>query len=60
MHLASFSPLVTGQMTNFEAQALSLDDPRPHPHEDALAQLGLGGGSTGGTGGATGATGAPS
>jgi hypothetical protein len=27
-------------MTNFEAQALSLDDPRPHPHEDALAQLG--------------------
>ena len=40
MHLASFSPLVTGQMTNFEAQALSLDDPRPHPHEDALAQLG--------------------
>jgi hypothetical protein len=40
MQFASFSPLVTGQMTNFEAQALTLDDPRPHPHEDALAQLG--------------------
>lgn len=33
------SPL-TGHLTHFEAQALSLDDPRPHPHEDALAQLG--------------------
>jgi len=40
MQFASFSPLVTGQMTNFEAQALTLDDPRPHPHEDALSQLG--------------------
>jgi YspA, cpYpsA-related SLOG family len=40
MKLASFSPLLTGQMTHFEAQALTLDDPRPHPHEDALSQLG--------------------
>ncbi|WP_374344362.1 DUF2493 domain-containing protein [Phenylobacterium sp.] len=35
----AFSPL-TGHLTHFEAQALSLDDPRPHPHEDALIQLG--------------------
>ncbi|GGL35876.1 DUF2493 domain-containing protein [Caulobacter rhizosphaerae] len=33
------SPL-TGPLTAFEAQALSLDDARPHPPEDALAQLG--------------------
>lgn len=33
------SPL-TGPLTAFEAQALTLDDPRPHPPEDALAQLG--------------------
>ena len=35
----AFSPL-TGHLTHFEAQALALDDPRPHPHEDALIQLG--------------------
>jgi hypothetical protein len=35
----AFSPL-TGHLTHFEAQALSLDDPRPHPPEDALIQLG--------------------
>ena len=35
----AFSP-ITGHLTHFEAQALSLDDPRPHPHEDALLQLG--------------------
>ena len=39
MQLASFSP-VTGALTNFEAQALQLDDPRPHPAEEALHQLG--------------------
>lgn len=39
MPLASFSP-VTGDMSHFEAQALHLDDPRPHPAEDALHQLG--------------------
>jgi len=39
MQLASFSP-VTGALTNFEAQALQLDDPRPHPAEEALQQLG--------------------
>ncbi|WP_165191655.1 SLOG family protein [Caulobacter soli] len=33
------SPL-TGPLTAFEAQALTLDDPRPHPPEDALTQLG--------------------
>jgi hypothetical protein len=33
------SPL-TGPLTAFEAQALTLDDPRPHPSEDALTQLG--------------------
>uniref|UniRef100_B0T9B7 YspA cpYpsA-related SLOG domain-containing protein n=1 Tax=Caulobacter sp. (strain K31) TaxID=366602 RepID=B0T9B7_CAUSK len=33
------SPL-TGPMSVLEAQALMLDDPRPHPPEDALAQLG--------------------
>lgn len=37
---ATFSPLVTGPLTHFEAQALSLEDPRPHPCEDALTQLG--------------------
>ena len=39
MQLVSFSP-VTGALTNFEAQALQLDDPRPHPAEEALQQLG--------------------
>ena len=39
MQLASFSP-VTGAMSHFEAQALQLDDVRPHPAEDALHQLG--------------------
>lgn len=36
------SPLLpfTGALTHFEAQALQLDDPRPHPAEDALGQLG--------------------
>ncbi len=33
------SPL-TGSLTAFEAQALTLDDPRPHPPEDALTQMG--------------------
>lgn len=32
--------LLTGPLTAFEAQALGLDDPRPHPPEDALEQLG--------------------
>ncbi len=36
---SSASPL-TGHLTHFEAQALTLDDPRPHPAEDALVQLG--------------------
>jgi len=40
MKFASFSPPLTGQMSHFEAQALLLDDPRPHPCEDALSQLG--------------------
>ncbi|MCA0359025.1 MAG: DUF2493 domain-containing protein [Proteobacteria bacterium] len=31
---------LTGPLTALEAQALSLDDPRPHPPEDALVQLG--------------------
>jgi hypothetical protein len=39
MTLAAPSPL-TGPLTAFEAQALSLDDARPHPAEGALAQLG--------------------
>ena len=39
MRLASFSP-ITGAMTSFEAQALELDDDRPHPAEDELQQLG--------------------
>ena len=39
MQLAAFSP-VTGTMSSFEAQALLLDDPRVHPAEDALQQLG--------------------
>ncbi|MCF8506885.1 MAG: DUF2493 domain-containing protein [Caulobacter sp.] len=39
MQSSSHAPL-TGQMTHFEAQALTLDDPRPHPHEVALIQLG--------------------
>ena len=33
------SPL-TGALTSFEAQALQLDDPRPHPAEAALDHLG--------------------
>lgn len=32
--------LLSGRLTAFEAQALTLDDPRPHPPEDALVQLG--------------------
>ena len=39
MQFSSHAPL-TGQMTHFEAQALTLDDPRPHPHEEAPIQLG--------------------
>lgn len=39
MSLAPPSPL-TGQLTHFEAQALQLEDVRPHPAEDALQQLG--------------------
>ena len=39
MQFSSHAPL-TGQMTHFEAQALSLHDPRPHPHEEPLFQLG--------------------
>jgi hypothetical protein len=39
MQFSSHAPL-TGQMTHFEAQALTLDDSRPHPHEEALIQLG--------------------
>ncbi|AZS19200.1 DUF2493 domain-containing protein [Caulobacter sp. FWC26] len=31
---------LTGRLTPLEAQALDLDDPRPHPPEDALVQLG--------------------
>ena len=40
MKFASFSSQLTGQMSHFEAQALMLDDPRPHPPEEALIQLG--------------------
>ena len=36
---SSASPL-TGQLTHFEARALTLDDPRLLPLEDALLQLG--------------------
>ena len=32
--------LLTGPLTAFEAQALTLDDPRPHPPQEALTQLG--------------------
>ncbi len=39
MTLYARSPL-TGPMSALEAQALTLDDPRPHPSEDALDQLG--------------------
>ncbi|WP_426000315.1 hypothetical protein [Caulobacter sp. DWR1-3-2b1] len=39
MQLTAFSP-ATGAMNSFEAQALLLDDPRVHPAEDALQQLG--------------------
>ncbi|MBI1684269.1 DUF2493 domain-containing protein [Caulobacter hibisci] len=39
MSVPSPTPL-TGPMSALEAQALTLDDPRPHPPEDALAQLG--------------------
>ena len=38
MPSSAFSALTA--LTHFEAQALTLDDPRPHPHEDALIQLG--------------------
>ena len=34
------SPLVADNLTAFEAQAVDLDDPRPHPPEAALEQLG--------------------
>lgn len=33
-------PPLCGDLTPLEAQALALDDPRPHPPEDALVQLG--------------------
>lgn len=33
-------PLLTGPLSSFEAQALGLDDPRAHPPEEALCQLG--------------------
>ncbi|MDG2528189.1 DUF2493 domain-containing protein [Caulobacter endophyticus] len=33
-------PPLTGRLTPLEAQALDLDDPRPHPPEEALVQLG--------------------
>lgn len=33
-------PPLTDPLTPLEAQALDLDDPRPHPPEDALVQLG--------------------
>jgi hypothetical protein len=36
----SFSAPVTGDLTTFQALALQLDDPRPHPAEDALHHLG--------------------
>ncbi len=39
MPLAAPSPL-TGDLTHFEAQALQLEDARPHPGEGALAHLG--------------------
>jgi roadblock/LC7 domain-containing protein len=38
---SSLSGQLTGAMSVLEAQALGLDDPRPHPPEEALAQLGL-------------------
>lgn len=36
----ALSTLLTGQLTAFEAVALKVDDPRPHPEEAALAQVG--------------------
>lgn len=36
----AFSTLITGDLTAFEAQALKLDDPRPHPEEAALSHVG--------------------
>ena len=30
------------RLTAYESQALELEDPRPYPQEDALAQLGHG------------------
>lgn len=36
----AFASFLTGDMTAFEALALKLDDPRPHPEEAALAHLG--------------------
>ena len=34
------SPFITGDLTAFEALALKVDDPRPHPEEAALGQAG--------------------
>lgn len=34
------APALTAPLSILEAQALALDDPRPHPPEDALVQLG--------------------
>ncbi|MBO9546969.1 DUF2493 domain-containing protein [Caulobacter sp.] len=34
------APPLTGPLSVLEAQAVALDDPRPHPPEDALVQLG--------------------
>ena len=36
----ALAPFVTGALSPFEALALKLDDPRPHPEEAALAQAG--------------------
>jgi hypothetical protein len=36
----ALSPFITGDLTAFEALALKVDDPRPHPEETALAQSG--------------------
>lgn len=36
----ALAPFVTGDLSAFEALALKVDDPRPHPEEDALGQAG--------------------
>jgi len=37
----ALSALITGDLSNFEALALKVEDPRPHPEEAAIAQVGV-------------------